>query len=36
MSSIKIYAILALLAALCLGALVALQVLEIEFYKPLV
>ena len=36
MSSIKLYAILALLATFCFIALVAIQVLEIQFYKPLV
>ena len=36
MSSIKIYAILALLAALLFMGLIALQVMEIQYYKPLV
>jgi hypothetical protein len=36
MSSIKIYAVLALLATLCFIGLIAVQVLEIQFYKPLV
>jgi len=36
MSSIKLYAVLALLATLCFVALVAIQVAEIQFYKPLV
>jgi len=36
MSSIKIYAVLALLATLCFIGVVAIQVLEIQFYKPLV
>jgi hypothetical protein len=36
MSSIKIYAVLALLATLCFIGLVTLQVLEIQYYKPLV
>ena len=36
MSSIKLYAVLALLATLCFIALVAVQALEIQFYKPLV
>ena len=36
MSSIKIYAILALLAVLCFIGLIAIQVQEIQFYKPLV
>ncbi len=36
MSSIKVYAILALLAVLIFMGLIALQVLEIQYYKPLV
>lgn len=36
MSSIKIYAVLALLATLCFIGLIAVQVLEIQYYKPLV
>lgn len=35
MSSIKIYAVLALFATLFVIGLIALQVLEIQFYKPL-
>jgi hypothetical protein len=36
MSSIKIYAVLALLATLLFVGLIALQVMEIQSYKPLV
>lgn len=36
MSSIKIYAVLALLATLVFVGLIALQVLELQYYKPLV
>lgn len=36
MSSIKLYAILALLATFCFIGLIVVQVLEIQFYKPLV